>query len=638
MNPRRLAAFFLPCALLSAQPVVKNRPPLAPDAFYLLPLGSVKPHGWLKRQLEIQAAGQSGKLDEFWPSLTADSGWLGGPGESWERGPYWLDGLVPLAWLLDDLALKQKAQKWLNWTLDNQRSDGAIGPARNTDWWPNFVIHKALLQYQEATADPRVIPLLERYFAYMARSIEARPLQQWAIYRWGDQAYALAWLYNRTGNKALLELAATLGKQGYDWKGHFADFQYPGKVTREQVSLKSHVVNNAMALKTPGVWSWFSANRSDREATNNILAVMDRHHLLPNGIHSGDEHYAGRSPVQGTELCAIVEAMFSLELLTAIHGDPALADRLEKLAYNGLPGTFDDAMWAHQYDQQPNQVLATVHRRDWTTNGPESNLFGLEPNFGCCTANFHQGWPKFAANLWMATADDGLAAVAYAPARVSAPAGGGRVDLAVETEYPFRETVRIRVTGGGGSFPLMLRIPGWAEGATVAVNGRAEAAVRPGTFHRLARRWAAGDRIELRFPMKVRLSRWYNQSIALDRGPLVFSLRVPTDWRKLRDRGPTADWTLHPAGAWNYGLAVDESNLAAVRVEEAPLGAYPFSAEGAPVRLTAPARRIPGWEIVNGSAAPPPEQPASTQPLESVTLVPYGAAKLRITAFPQVAK
>lgn len=120
----------------------------------MLPLGSVKPHGWLKRQLQIQAAGQTGHLDEFWPSLKqSESGWLGGSGESWERGPYYMDGLVPLAHLLDDPKLIAKANTWVEWTLASQRPDGGIGPVKNTDWWPNMVMLKVLLQHFEATGD-----------------------------------------------------------------------------------------------------------------------------------------------------------------------------------------------------------------------------------------------------------------------------------------------------------------------------------------------------------------------------------------------------------------------------------------------------------------------------------------------------
>ncbi|MBS1877136.1 MAG: glycoside hydrolase family 127 protein [Acidobacteria bacterium] len=631
-----IIALLIPAALgLAASAPVVNRAPLAPNAMYSLPLGSVKPSGWLRKQLQIQADGLSGKLDEFWPSVGPDSGWLGGTGESWERGPYYMDGLVPLAFLLDDPVLIAKAHKWVRWTLENQRADGGIGPAKNADWWPNMVMLKVLTQYQEATGDARVVPLMLKYAKYQLASMKAVPLKEWAIYRWADEVVALLWLYNRTGDADVIELARLLHEQGYDWKGHYANFQYPGKVAKKDAVLKTHVVNNAMALKTPGVWSVISGERGDREAIRQIYDVMDRYHGMPTGIHGGDEHYAGRSPVQGTELCAVVEAMFSIENVTAILGDAALGDRLEKIAYNALPGTFSADMWAHQYDQQPNQVLVNVDRRSWTTNGPQSNLYGLEPNFGCCTANFHQGWPKFAASLWMAMSEGGLAAVAYSPSEVDTTVKGVRVRVSERTEYPFDEAISIAVQPDKAiAFPLLLRVPEWAGQASIRVNGKAERDVRAGSFHRIERLWKAGDRVELRFPMQVRVVDGYNGGAVVERGPLVYSLKVGEDWRKIAEHGPAADWEVRPASAWNYALAADAK---AFEFVSKPMGKHPFSPDGAPVALIGKGRKLAGWGMENGSAAPPPSSPAeSAAPLERLTLIPYGAAKLRITVFPRL--
>ena len=623
---------------LAQAPIVRNRTPLAANSFYALPLTSVKPKGWLRRQLEIQAAGLSGNLDEFWPSVGPDSGWLGGAGESWERGPYYMDGLVPLAFLLEDPRLVAKAHKWVRWTLENQREDGGIGPAKNQDWWPNMVMLKVLTQYQEATGDARVVPLMQKYAAYQLEKMKTVPLKEWAIYRWEDEAVSLIWLYNRTGDARALELARLLRGQGYDWRSAFDIFPYRQKSVKAETSLKTHVVNTAMGLKTAGVYSLISGDAAERASIFQALRNLDRYHGMPSGIFSGDEHLAGRSPVQGTELCAVVESLYSLENLMAVVGDGPLGDRIEKIAYNALPGTFSGDMWAHQYDQQPNQVMATLEPRAWTTNGPESNLYGLEPNFGCCTSNFHQGWPKLTASLWMATPDDGLAAVVYAPSEVTGVVRSGvRVKIAEDTEYPFRDAIRMVVNPArSAAFPLLLRVPAWARQATVRVNGVAEKSVKAGGFHRIERTWQAGDRVEICFPMPVEAVRGFNNGVTIQRGPLVYSLKIGEEWRKLRDKAPAADWEVRPATPWNYALAVDDKRPAqSLRFTERPLGQFPFTPDGAPVTVAAKARRLPEWRMEGGSAAPPPVSPVkSGEPVETVTLIPYGAAKLRITVFP----
>ena len=257
----------------SAARVIKNRAPLAPNAFYTLPLGSVRPTGWLLDQLRIQANGLSGHLDETWTDVGRDSGWLGGTGESWERGPYFLDGLVPLAYLLDDARLKAKAQKFIEWTLTNQSANGMIGPKSNDDWWPRMVMLKVLTQYQEVTSDPRVVPALTRYFAYQLQTLPSRPLRDWGKFRWQDNALVVLWLYNRTGDAKLLDLARLLHEQGFDWQSEFASFKHTQAVTAESIklndggglgdlALSTHGVNNGQAIKASPVWSMISGLES----------------------------------------------------------------------------------------------------------------------------------------------------------------------------------------------------------------------------------------------------------------------------------------------------------------------------------------------------------------------------------------
>ena len=636
--------------------MIRNRAPLAPSAFYFLPLGSIRPKGWLRNQLQIQANGLGGHLDETWADVGPNSGWLGGKGESWERGPYFLDGLIPLAWTLEDERLKAKAQRFVDWTLEHQAPNGMIGPASNDDWWPRYVMLKALTQYEEFTGDARVIPVMDRYFRYQLGELPKRPLRDWGKFRWQDQVLSVLWLYNRSGSPYLLDLARLLHAQGYDWMAQYADFKYTRKITRDfikldqnqglkDISLATHGVNNGQAVKTGPVWSLVSSEARDRSAVFTMISELDKYHGLPNGMFSCDEHLAGADPSQGSELCTVVEYMFSLEHALAITGEAALGDRLEKLAFNALPGAFTDDMWAHQYNQEPNQVECSLHHKPWTTDGPESNLFGLEPNFGCCTANFHQGWPKLANSLFLVSgsqdsdAGDGLVAAVYAPCEVRTMLRGTPVHVIEDTAYPFRGAVRLTVNPAAPlAFPLQLRIPAWASGTELRVNGKLQPSPTPGSFARLERTWRAGDVVEIAFPMNPRVSRWFNDSIAIERGPLLFSYGIGETWVKLADRGMTADWQVYPSMPWNYALAVDPQQPAlSIQVSESEVGDSVFTARHAPVRLSVKARKVPSWRAEDGVANPVPQSAVSSkEPEENINLVPYAAAKLRISAFPQL--
>jgi DUF1680 family protein len=614
------------------------------NTFEPLPLGRIHPTGWLLNQLHIQANGLSGHLDEIWPDI-ADSAWIGGSGEGWERAPYWLDGLVPLAFLLDDERLRGKVQYWIDYILTHQHEDGWLGPIHDQtygyehDPWPVYVLLKALTQYYEASEDARVILAMQRFLRRLQGQLEQTPLTSWAQLRGADLVLSIYWLYRRTHEEWLLALAQTVQQQTFDWQTQFVDFPYKEKQT--EWKFQSHVVNNAMALKQPALWYQLTHNAADRQAAEHMIETLDRYHGQVTGVFSGDEVLAGKNPSQGTELCAVVEYMFALETLLAITGEAAFADRLERIAFNTLPATFKPDMWAHQYDQQVNQVICAVaDDRLYTTNGPDANIFGLAPNFGCCTANMHQGWPKLAMHLWMRSADDGLVALIYAPCSISTSVAGVPVRIEVQTQYPFTEDIYINVFSERPVyFPLRLRIPGWAQEAIVEVDDQEGERVQAGTLHKIVREWSTPASVRLHLSMPVKTQTRYADSVAIERGPLVYSLQFNAEWRQIRGILPHADWEVHPVEAWNYALEIDrEHPERSCTLVSHHVGDLPFSPEGAPIQIQVYGRQVMQWGIEQNAAGPLPQSPlTSMEPRVKLTLIPYGCTDLRVTEFPTLA-
>jgi hypothetical protein len=366
-------------------------------------------------------------------------------------------------------------------------------------------------------------------------------------------------------------------------------------------------------------------------------------------MYGGDEPMHGKAPTQGVEFCSVVEMMFSLETMVGITGDLTLADQLERIAYNALPAQSTADFRYRQYLQCANQVLATRARRNFYEEDSHQGTdlcFGLLTGYPCCTCNMHQGWPKWVQNLWYATPDGGLAALTYGPSSVTWWVGDGvRVQIEEDTAYPFEETIRFGVDPERPvRFPFHLRIPGWAEGVTVTINESRQEPIVADRLMVVSREWKKGDWLTVEFGARVSVSRWHENSVAIERGPLVYALRIAEDWRWVNNTDRYGGYyEVHPSSEWNYGLttqAVDRPGER-IRLQERDVAdPYPWTLEGAPLELRVPGKRHPEWRLYGHQAGPlphsGPQRHLTGRPTEELVLVPYGCTRLRITEFPVV--
>ena len=636
---------------------ITNQPPLIAQPYTALPLGAIRANGFLLEMLKIQAKGLTGHLDSIYEVVCGDNnGWLGGTGDGWERGPYWIDGLVPLAYLLDDDVLKAKAQKWIEWSINNQQEDGYFGPrplpekydhipgtqqGMRNDWWPKMVMLKVLQQYYMATGDERVIKLMTNYFRYQMKMLPNNELGYvtfWANRRGGDNLALVYWLYNITKDKFLLDLSEIIHKQTYDWTDVFS-----GNDIRTLNPLPNlHCVNVAQGLKEPIIYYQNHPEAKYVESVKNGLDALKEVHGFVNGMYGGDERLHGNDPTQGSELCSAVEMMYSFENIIPITGDIYYADYLEKIAYNVLPTqTTDDYMYK-QYFQQVNQIKVSDDERNFFDDRNGRNVFGTTTGYPCCLTNMHQGWPKFIQSTWFATDDNGLAALVYGPTTVTAKVGKGElVSIKTETVYPFKEKIKFTIqTKEAVKFPFHMRIPEWCKSFTLKVNRtNLDVQVKNGIVV-LDREWKHGDKVELDLGMNFRFSYWHEMSLGIERGPLVYALKIKEEWREVsNDKFDDTFWEIIAQSPWNYSIWNKTVESVDFKLEISDkIQPNPWNLENAPITVKTKARRMPIWNENRNMAGKTPSPSSSYRIVEDneeeITLIPYGCTTLRIAQFP----
>ena len=620
--------------------------------FSPLPLGQVQATDWLKNQLILQAKQVTQQFEKLSPDCKSEgddrSGWLGGTGESWERGTYYTRGLIASAYVLNDSDMKAQAQKWIDWTLQSQVESGAFGPFASNieklDYWPLMPMLMALELYYDATGDDRVIPFLQNYFAWEAEALKTKPLTSWARVRGADNVFAVLWLYEKTKDESLLDLCRLIYEQTFDWEQVYDKEAWMGTY---------HVVNAQQSFKLFPIMYAITGDSHYLDVyykgIENIYMASGRQ----DGMSNGDEMSRGIDGVYGNETCAVVERMLCDEIALYLLRDATIADHLELITYNALPQQLLPDGKGQVYFTMQNQVMANLGVHGFTSEGGNRSVYGLPGGFPCCVHNYQMGWPLFIASMWMATSDGGLAVGAYGPNTVTATVGSGtELTITQTTNYPYDATVTLALSADKtDTYPLYIRVPEWCTDPSVTVNGHAVCAeLVSGEYAVITAEWEDGDIITLTFPAEITATVTDNNSVSIRKGAVLFALEIgeewkktnynPHNWRSVRDY-PSYDIT--PTTDWNYALENFNfedvaSNFKVIRNTITDEMRYQLS--DVPIVLEAKARAIKDWKLNTALeiAGDTPVSPVAADRLDdeivTVRLVPYAYTRLRITLMP----
>ena len=654
--------------------------PVANPKYTVLPAGSIHPKGWLLRQLQIQSKGLPGRADEF---FFKGEYWLGGDGpRDASRKPTdlgsshlvvgWLDALFDMAYMLNDEKLKAKVQRYIEYILSTQEADGSFGPKQPQDCvWPDvnyeYVSYQGarieaarmMLKYYHFTKDERALNLVKNFVLnYYGKNYEP------GAYTWFNNigqkairgiAYALYEITNDIAYVEAVERHLEYETPESDWK--------TGLKNKDPKCTHGAVFGGLGSVANDYI---YSGDEDCKQIIDDAIVWLDETQGQVGGHYTAHEFiamYDGRNPTNGSECCPIGGHVSAMSTLFKVFGDNIYADRVEELIFNSVAAFMTGDAWAHQYDQQVNQILCTTAKRRFD-NRDDANTFAVNPHYPCCTASVGRPLPSFINQQWLRTEDGGLVALSYCPVEVNTTVGDNvHCRLTVESEYPYRGTnMRFTVhVEKPVEFPIYLRAPkyigDYGERTAVMLDGIMHK-IEPLDTYVIRHTWRDGDTFEMNIPMNTKFIERSDSSVAVKRGPLYYALRVGEAYRQLRHNYEgSSDWEIYPATPWNVGLyAPLRAAYASVEEEHHPIPKFPYAhqeevlyddernsyvtcREKESVILHVRGRIINNWglhRIYAMSDDIKPDEAREYGQEVHVELIPYGCTNLRIAEFPSI--
>ncbi|KAI5833318.1 hypothetical protein K523DRAFT_343192 [Schizophyllum commune Tattone D] len=637
-----------------------------------IPVGAIKPSGWALDQAQVQADGLAGHLREF-DSYVAGSIWVEGGSieysEMHEAAPYWFNGAVALAYQLQDERLIGEVRDFVDHLLATQQDDGWLGPEQpNSNGsprlvWPRYLILMGLTQYVEAAPSDatRVLDAIHKFtdlvYDIWKNGTYGGPNLgfqfEYQYVRWEELVLSLQWLYDhdpRGKEDQLVETMQLLRDTGYSWKN---DWFVEGKFPTQEVWTAKKALTDTRRIQTEALKSealtWrITGDDSDKQSTVDRIDMLYKYHGRASGTYSADEHLGGLNPARGTELCTVVEQMFSLALVYSTFGDNAVADRVEKIAYNALPAGIMYDFWSPVSKSlflAVNQIWAKeMDPKPFGANGPRSNIFGFEPTriHATMQVNHGQGAPKYWGHAFFTdNSDNSLVHAFLGPSALNTTVGGSSIQVTVDTLYPFGNVLNYVITASTPT-ALKIRVPSWAQtgSSTITVGGGAATPLNPDSATSLYKVEipAGSTNIVVILDMQVEVEERLNGAVAVTRGPLNYALELAynvttTEGLRCTDNH-TVDNTLLPISTWALAINPDTLTVQDTSNNTDSIPHYTWKPGNLPVSMTVQACPI-SWDVVNGTASAPPQSPnACTGDVFEARLLPFGSSQLRLGEMP----
>ena len=611
-----------------------SRAPLAPGRYAPLPAGAVSAKDASSDRLLALRAGLLSRCASLFPQAEGDCSFYGGRLPGGVMAGNLLEAKLLTAAQLGDEELRREALALAKRACAAQREDGFFGSAEESFAARGRML-RALSCAYSMSGEKQLLTFMLRYMKYLSESLAAAPLSPEDAMHIADTLECGITLYNITGQKAILPVLNLLIRQGSDYTTLLHAFPHKTPISRtlsadalaEALAMEAedgyhhHLARTAnganlceglRASSLSGVVTGHGKHLSAAEA--GLARMMKAHGSVSGGI-TADPLLAGTHPSRGVQAVAACEMAASLEAMLACPGGEHSVDALEAVVYNAVDAAFAPDGRGVQAMQQANQTLLSRELR-FPFAPDDANLFTVSDGDALCA--LLGAWPRFIQHQWLLTRDDGLCAMGYAPCTVRYRLGGASVKITVDSQYPASGSVRIGVrVSAPAAFPLSLRIPAWAKGASAAVSGEILPA-REGEFLTLNRQWHDGDEILLTLPMGVCMAPAYHQAVSVTRGPLAFAF-APASCEDVSEEG--------------YRLLRAEKGFGIALCKNAAVEAQ---VSGSRVTLQAQGVTVPEWGMRGPSCDQPPLCVGAAGETVPVALVPYASAVIRLAVLPVV--